>query len=36
VPVFAGRVIVDRLEELDPQYPELDQQEVEEAGLTQG
>jgi PPK2 family polyphosphate:nucleotide phosphotransferase len=33
VPVSAGRVIVGKLEELDPQYPELDQQEVAEAGL---
>jgi len=36
VPVFAGRAIVERLEQLDPQYPEIDQAEVEEAGLKQG
>ena len=33
VPVGAGRAIVGRLEALDPQFPEVDPSEVEEAGL---
>ena len=33
VPVAAGRVVVAALEEIDPQYPELDREEVEEAGV---
>jgi PPK2 family polyphosphate:nucleotide phosphotransferase len=33
VPVAAGRVVVDALEEIDPQYPPLDEDEVAEAGL---
>jgi len=33
VPVAAGRVLADRLDELDPQYPPIDEDEVREAGL---
>jgi PPK2 family polyphosphate:nucleotide phosphotransferase len=35
VPVAAGRAVVAKLEEMNPQYPELDPEEVEEAGLEQ-
>ncbi len=33
VPVAAGRVLLEALEEVDPQYPPLDDDEVAEAGL---
>lgn len=33
VPLAAARVIVGALEELDPQYPELDDEELEKAGV---
>jgi PPK2 family polyphosphate:nucleotide phosphotransferase len=34
VPVAAGRVVVAALEEIDPQYPDLDPEEAEEAGVS--